>query len=522
MFDEDPKTINSVIENRIVKRDEHGKSNILAALFGIPIGILFFVPIFLGTGSASDYILSTFALIFIYAIFSLSLNLEVGYLGLPNFGKVAFVAVGGYTFAILESNGMFNIWINVIWSIIATCLFGVVLTLPSLRLKEDYFAIATIVAGEIVRITVNNEAVFGGFSGIKVLNPIFVAYDPDEFMTHFFINIVTFAFALLVLGATYGTYRIRKQKMMEVYSEKKAELKAFEEAEKVAVVLMVLGFGLNFIRAFDSSPSIGLDLFLMLLVLTLRSKILFSGKSISELPEMFFIMPGVAALLLFLGSFFCDPVTTVSTPQWYNTLLAFSALILIYAVIQSIDASPLGRTLKAIREDDTSAISVGKSLLIFRLKGLILASAMVGLAAPLFVFQLTGVTPLTFLPLLTFTLYTMVIVGGTANNKGVIFGAILFQILQQATAKLSNLKLQYPWGSPVRPENWALIITGVLLIVFLIYAPEGIFPEKRYNNERYYDMLHYADKVDDIETNALLKLIAQGAKSPLLDGGDKE
>ncbi len=522
MFDEDPKTINSIIENRIVKRDDHSKSYLLAALFGIPIGILFFVPIFLGTGSASDYILSTFALIFIYAIFSLSLNLEVGYLGLPNFGKVAFVAVGGYTFAILESNGLFNVWINVIWSIVATCVFGVVLTLPSLRLKEDYFAIATIVAGEIVRITVNNEAAFGGFSGIKVLNPMFVAYDPDEFMTHFFINLPSFLFTLIVVGITYVTYTYRKQSMVKIYSEDKAELKAFEEAEKVAVVLMVLGFALNFIKAFDSSPSFGVDLFLIFLLLTLRMRISLWGRSKPEVPEIFFIIPAALAFILFIGRFFADPVTSISTPQWYNTLLAFSALVLIYAVIQSIDASPLGRTLKAIREDDTSAISVGKSLLIFRLKGLILASAMVGLAAPLFVFQLTGVTPLTFLPLLTFTLYTMVIVGGTANNKGVIFGAVLFQILSQATAKLSNLKLEYPWGSPVRPENWALIITGILLIVFLIYAPEGIFPEKRYNNERYYDMLHYADRVDDVETNALLNLIAKGAKSPLLDGGKQE
>lgn len=520
MFDESPTKINRIIEKRIEKKDEHSRSNKLALAFGVPIGTLFFVPIFFGTGSASDYILSTFALVFIYAIFALSLNLEVGYLGLPNFGKVAFVAVGGYTFAILESNGMFNIWINVIWSIIATCIFGVVLTLPSLRLKEDYFAIVTIVAGEIVRITVNNEAAFGGFSGIRVINPMFVAYSADDLMGHLFINILSLVFILLSLVATYAVFRLRIKSFKEIYSESKAEMKALEDAEKVTIIFMVLGFALNFSKVFESSPSFGLDLLLILNVLILRLRIIFRKRMpVKKTEIIFYIMGGIAGLLFALR-FVADPATTITTPRWYNTLLAFSALVLVYVVMQSIDTSPLGRTLKAIREDDTSAISVGKSLLMFRLKGLILASAIVGLAAPLFVFQLTGVTPQTFLPLLTFTLYTMVIVGGTANNKGVIFGAILFQILTQATSKLTNLKLNYPWGPPVRPENWALIITGVLLIVFLIYAPEGIFPERKYNNERYYDMLHYADKIDEVENSTLLNLMAKGAKSPLLEGGD--
>ncbi|MFV2015625.1 MAG: hypothetical protein ACC656_09375, partial [Candidatus Heimdallarchaeota archaeon] len=69
--------------------------------------------------------------------------------------------------------------------------------------------------------------------------------------------------------------------------------------------------------------------------------------------------------------------------------------------------------------------------------------------------------------------------------------------------------LTYPDGSRVDPVNVGLILAGIILVLFLIYAPDGIIPEVKYNNQRYYDMLAYTAEEraeDDKLLAALLKL----------------
>lgn len=103
----------------------------------------------------------------IYAIFVLGLQLEVGDTGLINFGHVAFMAIGAYTMGLLLTNGVI-IWIAIPAAILAAALAGVLLGIPTLRLRADYFAITTIAAGEILRITIQNEQeVTGGTQGLR-------------------------------------------------------------------------------------------------------------------------------------------------------------------------------------------------------------------------------------------------------------------------------------------------------------------------------------------------------------------
>jgi len=103
----------------------------------------------------------------IYAIFVLGLQIEVGDTGLINFGHVAFMAIGAYTTGLLLTNGV-TVWIAIPVAIAAAAAGGLLLGLPTLRLRADYFAIVTIAAGEILRITIQNEqGTTGGTQGLR-------------------------------------------------------------------------------------------------------------------------------------------------------------------------------------------------------------------------------------------------------------------------------------------------------------------------------------------------------------------
>jgi branched-chain amino acid transport system permease protein len=103
----------------------------------------------------------------IYAIFVLGLQVQVGDTGLINFGQVAFMAIGAYTMGLLVTNDV-SIWVAIPIAIAAAAAGGLLLGLPTLRLRADYFAIVTIAAGEILRITIQNEQdTTGGTQGLR-------------------------------------------------------------------------------------------------------------------------------------------------------------------------------------------------------------------------------------------------------------------------------------------------------------------------------------------------------------------
>jgi branched-chain amino acid transport system permease protein len=110
-----------------------------------------------------------FVLIFagIYAIFVLGLQIQVGDTGLINFGQVAFMAIGAYTMGLLVTNDV-SVWLAIPIAIAAAAAGGLLLGLPTLRLRADYFAITTIAAGEILRIAIQNEqGTTGGTQGLR-------------------------------------------------------------------------------------------------------------------------------------------------------------------------------------------------------------------------------------------------------------------------------------------------------------------------------------------------------------------
>jgi len=103
-----------------------------------------------------DLLLHLCIIIAIYAIFALSLNVEVGYTGLFNFGHVAFFAIGAYTSALLTLGGVPFVW-AFLAALFMSGLCGFLLSIPALKLQGDYFGIATLGFGEILRMIFNKK-----------------------------------------------------------------------------------------------------------------------------------------------------------------------------------------------------------------------------------------------------------------------------------------------------------------------------------------------------------------------------
>ncbi len=148
--------------------------------FGIAMILLAGALPFAGNYSFSNFLntpISNFADVLVYPVgmfvlMSLGLNIVVGKSGMLDLGYVAFFAIGAYTMAICGKWTDLNTWEILPLGIAFAMIAGVLLGIPTLRLRGDYLAIVTMGFGEIVRITALNTQKIGGPNGMaNVPNP---------------------------------------------------------------------------------------------------------------------------------------------------------------------------------------------------------------------------------------------------------------------------------------------------------------------------------------------------------------
>lgn len=106
-----------------------------------------------------------------FAIAAIGLNVQFGYAGLLNFGQAAFMAAGGYGLGQTTATVMgISVWWGLAVGIGYSIMLGLLMGIPTLRLRADYLAIVTIAVAEIVRLIVRSQwatPVFGGSNGLN-------------------------------------------------------------------------------------------------------------------------------------------------------------------------------------------------------------------------------------------------------------------------------------------------------------------------------------------------------------------
>ncbi|MEJ5915529.1 branched-chain amino acid ABC transporter permease [Pseudokineococcus sp. 1T1Z-3] len=117
----------------------------------------------------------------IYALAAIGLNVQFGYAGLLNFGQAAFVAVGAYGIAITVTVAGLPFWLGIVVGLLGAVLLALLLGIPTLRLRADYLAIATIAAAEIVRLVFRSATLreyTGGSGGLSGFAEAFYDLSP--------------------------------------------------------------------------------------------------------------------------------------------------------------------------------------------------------------------------------------------------------------------------------------------------------------------------------------------------------
>ncbi len=159
---------------------------------------------------------------------------------------------------------------------------------------------------------------------------------------------------------------------------------------------------------------------------------------------------------------------------WFlGLMIALSGTV--YWALERILRSPWGRVLKAIREDETAAVALGKSATRFRLEAFVLGSTLMGLAGALYVSFIGFVSPYDFLPILTFQIWAMVIVGGSGNNRGVLMGAFVVWGIWSASG-VAVTKIVPP-SHAAQGAAIQVILIGLVLVLVLLFRPRGLIGE---------------------------------------------
>ena len=168
-------------------------------------------------------------------------------------------------------------------------------------------------------------------------------------------------------------------------------------------------------------------------------------------------------------------------PLAQNALYLLVVLVVVgltFAALERIVKSPWGRMLKAIREDEIAASSLGKSPERVRLEAFVLGCMIMGLSGALYVSFIGYVSPWDFLPILTFQIWTMLIVGGSANNRGALLGALIVW----GVWTTSGFVISRIVPSEIQAQGGAMqaVLIGFILVVTLLVRPRGLIGEELY------------------------------------------
>jgi len=179
----------------------------------------------------------------IYAILALSLNLIAGYTGLLSLCHAAFYAIGAYVTAVGMTAGGWNFWFALLMSGIMASILGFFVGLPTLRLKGDYLAIATLGFGEVVKnVIINWDSLTRGPNGINGVPAPVVFGIQFGFDTRFGYVLLYAVFVVLTYAVVWRVVHSRFGRALEAIREDEVVVGAMGiNAVKYKVVAFSLG-----------------------------------------------------------------------------------------------------------------------------------------------------------------------------------------------------------------------------------------------------------------------------------------
>ncbi len=197
-------------------------------------------------------------------------------------------------------------------------------------------------------------------------------------------------------------------------------------------------------------------------------------------------------------------ISTSMVDRVLFALVVIAFIIGFYILLHRIAASPFGRVLKAIREDELVARSLGKNTELAKIKAFTLGCGLMGLAGILWIGSRSFVTPQSFMPIITFYIFVALIIGGAGSNTGSIIGGFMFAAFLWEGPRFvrtiirSNINTRSPptildalidlaaldplpfigyFINSLDELRWVLV--GVVLVILVVKRPQGYLGHRK-------------------------------------------
>jgi branched-chain amino acid transport system permease protein len=177
------------------------------------------------------------------------------------------------------------------------------------------------------------------------------------------------------------------------------------------------------------------------------------------------------------------PWTYSARTAWVLTV-GWALVLLSCLVVWALMRSPWGRVLKAVREDEDAVRSLGKNVYAYKMQSLALGGLFGALAGFMFSIANAAIQPDLYHPTFTFFAYTILILGGAARVFGPVVGAMIFWFLLQFIDLFLGNAIRadiFPFSlmSPTQTSPVRFMIVGLILILLLVFRPQGIFGNRK-------------------------------------------
>lgn len=387
-------------------------------------------------GVGWNYLVGVLLTIEIYALFAFGISLEFGYTGLLNFGHVATMGIGAYTVGILgerllDTDAPYSRHLEGL-SVggFAACLFLAAL-LAAMALVPLLLGVPRLVRGRLparfqVPLCLGGAAVVGLFLFASMFPLSGQGAEHALVFLTVVLGIVLAALAGLVLGLP--AVRLREDYLAIVTLGGAEILRSIEVNDPWLITHGTLG--IQRLHRPIVEWALGAEWW-------------------RDFARSFQIQPTALAL----------------------TLVGLVLVAFVYLVFEVLVRSPWGRVLRAIRDDEAVALSLGKNVQLYKLESLMLGSAVGAAAGVLLVWNFGNVYPEHFLPLVTFYGFIIVIIGGVGNHRGVLAGALLLWGLFELAGNLTFLA-QFGIRDIAGPPQGIFI--GLVLVLIMMFRPQGV------------------------------------------------
>lgn len=166
------------------------------------------------------------------------------------------------------------------------------------------------------------------------------------------------------------------------------------------------------------------------------------------------------------------------TDDWWTRLVAWLVVALCSYVVFLLARSPWGRLLRGIREDEDAIRSLGKNVFAVKMQALIIGGLFGALGGIIFILP-SSMQPDAMGRNLTFFAWTALLLGGAATVFGPVLGSILFFSVRIFLQGFTDAVLPSGWMNTQQTEQFAWICIGVMLMLIVIFRPQGLVGDKR-------------------------------------------